>query len=156
MSASTIALTLAATSGVAHAQVTSSSINGAVVDSNGNGIANASVALVNTATGFARTLSTDSNGAFSGRNLPITGLYSITVRASGFQGEVVEGVALSLSDDTKLSFQLDGETTGGDEVVAVAQRTVVTNLALGPNASFGLETLENAPSINRNLSLIHI
>jgi len=156
MSASTIALTtaltLAATTGVAHAQVTSSSINGMVVDSNGNGIADASVSLVNTATGFARTVSTDSGGSFTGRNLPITGLYSITVRAPGFQGEVVEGVALSLSDDTQLSFQLDGLSGGGDTVVAVAQRQVVTNLALGPNASFGLETLENAPSINRNIA----
>ena len=152
MSASTIALTLAATTGAAHAQVTSSSINGAVVDSNGNGIANASVSLVNTSTGFARTVSTDSNGSFTGRNLPITGLYSITVRAAGFQGEVVEGVALSLSDDTQLSFQLDGETVGEDEIIVVGQRQVVTNLALGPNASFGIETLENAPAINRNIA----
>jgi len=156
MSASTIALTtvltLAATTGVAHAQVTSSSVVGVVVDSNGNGVSNATVGLLNENTGLARAVTTNSAGNFSIRGLPVNGTYGVTVTAPGFQGERVEGVSLSLGDDTQLSFQLDGETAFEDEIVVVGQRQVLSTLAVGPNASFGLGELQNSPAINRNIT----
>lgn len=151
MSASAMALTLAATSGIAHAQVTTSTVQGMVVDANGNALSNVSIALVNSANGLARAATTDTNGNFSVRNLPVSGLYNITATANGYQGETVEGVALSLGGTTNLSFSLD-QGALEDEIIVVAQRTVLADVAVGPSATFGQLTLENAPAINRNIA----
>jgi hypothetical protein len=151
MSASAMALTLAATSGIAHAQVTTSAVNGVVIDNNGAGISNANILLLNTSTGLSRTVSTDSSGNFAVRSLPVTGLYSVTVTANGYQGERVDDIGLTLGGTTNLSFSLD-QGSAEDTVVAVAQRMVMADVAIGPSASFGLDTLENAPAINRNIT----
>ena len=147
MSASTIALTLAATTGVAHAQVTSSSVVGTVVDSSGNPVSGASIVLRNTSTGLTRSVTTDSTGGFSVRGLPVSGAYDVTASSPSYQGKRVEGIVLSLGDTSQLRFELEA----GDEVIAVGQRQVVTTLAIGPNASFGTDLIENAPAINRSL-----
>ncbi|MEL6686144.1 MAG: TonB-dependent receptor [Pseudomonadota bacterium] len=146
--------TLAATAMIptlAQAQVTTSSVRGFVQSDTGSAVSNALVQITNTETGFTRVVATDGNGAFSIRNLSITGAYDIEVTAESFQGERVEGVMLSLGDSTELNFVLAGGEFV-DEVIVVAQRQVLAELAIGPNASFGLETLENAPAINRTIS----
>lgn len=136
---------------LAQAQVTTSTIRGFVQSDAGAPISNAVVRISNNETGFARTVTTDGSGAFSIRNLSVTGGYDIEVTATSFQGERVENVALTLGDNTSLTFVLEGGEFI-DEIIVVAQRNVLADLAIGPNASFGLETLENAPAINRNIS----
>lgn len=146
--------TLAATAMIptlAQAQVTTSSVRGFVQSDAGAAISNALVQITNTETGFTRVVATDGNGAFAIRNLSVTGAYDIEVTAESFQGERVEGIMLSLGDDTELNFALSGGEFV-DEIIVVAQRQVLAELAIGPNASFGLETLENAPAINRTIS----
>lgn len=137
---------------LAQAQVTTSAIRGVVQTDAGAGVPNAMVTVTNNDTGFARSVNTDSNGSFNVRNLSVTGTYNVEVTAANFQGERVENIALSLSNDSQLGFQLSEETTITDEIIVVAQRQVVADLAIGPNASFGIDTLENAPSINRNIA----
>lgn len=145
--------TLAATAllpTLAVAQVTTSAIRGVVQTDTGTAVPNATISLVNNDTGFARTVRTDGSGNFSIRNLSVTGSYNVEVNAPNLQGERVENVRLNLSDDTQLAFQLGSDVM--DEIIVVAQRQVVADLAIGPNASFGIDTLENAPSINRNIA----
>ena len=151
LTASSLA-TVAALPTVASAQVTTSDIRGAITTEAGLPVNGATVTLINSETGFARQVATDSAGAFVVRNLPITGAYDITITAPGLQGERVEGVRLSLGDATQLNFALADESAEIDEIVVVGQRQVVADLALGPNASFGLAVLEEAPAINRNIA----
>ena len=150
MSASAFALTmgLAAT---ASAQVTTSDITGFVTTETGTPISNANVAVSNSATGFARQVNTDSNGAFTVRNLSVSGVYNVSVSAEGYQGERVENISLKLGGTSALNFALDNGAIQ-DEIIVVAQRNVLADIAIGPSASFGLETLENAPAINRNIA----
>jgi outer membrane receptor for ferrienterochelin and colicin len=137
---------------LAQAQVTTSAISGVVQTDSGAGVPNAMVRVVNNDTGFTRSVMTDTNGSFNIRNLSVTGTYNVEVTAANLQGKRVEDIALSLSGESQLAFSLSPETTIADEIVVVAQRMVVANLAIGPNASFGIATLENAPSINRNIA----
>lgn len=137
---------------LAQAQVTTSAIRGVVQTDAGAGVPNAMVRVTNNATGFTRSVTTDNNGSFNVRNLSVTGTYNVEVTAANFQGERVEDIALSLSNESQLAFELSAETTITDEIIVVAQRMVVADLAIGPNASFGLETLQNAPAINRNIA----
>lgn len=135
----------------AHAQVTTSEITGVITTETGAPVSNATVSIVNTATGFTRTVMADESGNFSLRNLSVTGLYDISVSGDGYQGERVEGVALSLGSATAMSFDLATGTTT-DEVIVVGQRQILGDAAVGPSASFSLATLENAPAINRNIA----
>ena len=150
LSSSALALTMGLAT-AAHAQVTTSEVQGYVTNESGNPILGAMVTLSNTATGFVRSVSTDSGGAFAVRNLPVSGSYNVTVSADGYTGERVEDIALALGGTTALNFALEGGSSD-DEIIVVGQRQVLANLAVGPSASFGLTTIENAPAINRNIA----
>lgn len=149
MTTSVIALTAAMTP-AALAQVTTSSVQGYVTNENANPIAGATVRLSNPSTGISRTVTTDTSGAFSVRNLPVTGLYNVEISADGFQREQVQDIALSLGGTTALNFALGGGSIE-DEIIVVAQRSVLADVAVGPSAVFDLSIIEDAPAINRDI-----
>ena len=129
---------------------TASSIRGTVVDAAGIAVANATVQVSNSSTSLSRGTTTDTNGVFTIRNLPVDGAYSVSADSPSGASAKLEDIALSLGQTTDLTLQL--QTSGTiDEVVVVGAR-VPTQVALGPNATFGLETLRNAPAINRNIA----
>ncbi|MEM6746238.1 MAG: TonB-dependent receptor [Pseudomonadota bacterium] len=144
-----LALT-AAMAPAALAQDTTGGIRGNVETETGASISGATVVVVNTETGLSRTVRTNSNGDFSVRNLPVNGFYSVSVTAPGFAGERAEGVTLSLGSVSTLSFDLGSST--GDEIVVVATRSVVADVAVGPNATFTAQDLQTLPTINRNIT----
>lgn len=150
LGASTVALSLSL-AGTAMAQSTTSTINGVVASDAGAPISNATILIVDSTTGFTRTVTTDANGQFSVRNLSVGGSYDVSVTGAGFQGERVEGLNLTLGGTSALNFNLSPSGNVEDEIIVVAQRQVLADVALGPNASFGLDTLENAPAINRDI-----
>lgn len=147
---SAVALSMA-TAIPAIAQVTTSEIVGTVTSETGAAISGAVVTVQNIQTGLVRTVTTDGSGGFAARNLPVTGLYNVSATRSGFQGERVEEIALSLGGGTAFNFVLSNEV-GEDEIIVVAQQTVVADIAIGPSATFGKIQLENAPAINRNIA----
>ncbi|NNC38900.1 MAG: TonB-dependent receptor [Hyphomonadaceae bacterium] len=137
--------------GLAQAQVTTGEVGGVVTTETGAPISGATITVTNTDTGFTRTVRSNSDGQFAVRNLNVTGLYDILVAGDGYQGERVEDIALSLGGTTSLNFDLAGGTSA-DEIIVVGQRMVLADVAVGPSASFGLATIENAPAINRNIA----
>lgn len=150
LGASTIALSMGmATS--AMAQTTTSTIQGYVTSEAGAAISNAAVTVVDTKSGFTRTVTTNDNGQFAVRNLSVGGSYDVSIAGSGFQSTRVEGLNLTIGGTSALNFTLAPATQNVDEVIVVAQRQVLADVALGPNASFGLEALESAPAINRDI-----
>lgn len=145
--------TLAATAlmpTLAQAQVTTSSISGSVISPSGNPVEGATILLVNSATGFQRSVTTDTSGLFAARNLSLTGLYNVTVSADGFAPTQVEGLALTLGGNSVLNFALDDGSIQ-DEIIVVAQRQVLADVAIGPSATFTLQQLEDLPAINRDI-----
>lgn len=144
MSASALALTMAATSG-AHAQLTSSAISGSVTDSNGNAVSNANVTIVYGPTGSARTATTSGNGVFFSSGLRVGGPYTITVTSSA--GNIVqENIRLSpSSNNIRLSIE------AMDEVIATAQQTVGANIGDGVGTAFSEDDILNSASTNRDL-----
>lgn len=135
---------------LAQAQVTTSSISGSVTSDMGSPVSGATVLLVNTATGFQRSVTTDESGLFATRNLSLTGLYDVTISADGFQPTQVEGLALTLGGNSVLNFALtDGSIQ--DEIIVVGQRQVLADVAIGPSATFTLAQLEDLPAINRDI-----
>ncbi len=134
----------------AMAQQTTGAIRGVVTDEAGAPVAGAKVTVMDANTGFARTVTTNNSGAFSVRNLSVSGDYTVVANDAGYQGERVEDVKLSLGDTTELNFALSQDA--GDTIVVVGERSVVADIAVGPNSTFDLATLETVPAINRNIT----
>ena len=69
-------------------------LRGRVVDSSGAPIAGAQVTVVNTDTGFTRTVSTDAAGAYGFADLPLTGRYEVSFAHEGLAAEKRSGLEL--------------------------------------------------------------
>ncbi len=147
---SAIALSMA---GVAMAQVTTSAVRGAVTDDDGQAVSGALVTITDPSTGLTRTATTNQTGLYSIRNLPVSSGYVVTVTSSEFQGQFIEDVGLNLGDATQVDFTLtnDGEARQ-ETIVVTASVSDLAPTAAGPSATFGLETLQRAPAINRNIT----
>jgi len=133
------------------AQQTTSDIRGVVTDEAGNPIAGASVVVTDVLTGTTRRVSTDATGRFGAQNLDTSGDYTVTATAAGFQGQGVENVRLSLGDTSVVSFALPRAGASGDEVVVVATRSAVAEVALGPNSTFDFDDLQSGPAASRDI-----
>ena len=137
----------------AEAQVTTSEIRGSVSSDSGAVVSDASVSITDTATGLTRSTTTSATGAYAIRNLPISSSYQVTVSATGLQSQQVDNVPLVLGDTTNLDFTLTADADRTlDTIVVTASATDLIQTAVGPSATFGLETLQNAPTINRNIT----
>ncbi|MEO1044618.1 MAG: TonB-dependent receptor [Pseudomonadota bacterium] len=134
----------------AAAQQIVSGIEGTVNDESGQPISGATVTITDTRTGSTRTSSTGADGRFRSDNLVTGGPYTITATAPGFEGQSVEEQFLTLQGNKQYRFNL---TSGADAdiIVVSAARANVSQLAVGPGQSFGIETLEGFPSISRDV-----
>jgi hypothetical protein len=83
----------------------SGTIVGTITDESGATVADATVMLVNTASGFTRTVGTNSAGQYVAPSIP-TGVYNVTAEKTGFQKLVRGGVQLTAADTVTLSLSL--------------------------------------------------
>ncbi|WP_291079256.1 TonB-dependent receptor [Hyphomonas sp.] len=147
---SAVALSMA---GVAMAQVTTSSIRGQVTNDEGQAVAGALVTVTDPTTGLTRTATTNNVGQYTIRSLPISSDYVVSVTSDDLQGQYLEDVGLSLGDATQVNFTLSTDSEARQETIVVtASAADLAPTATGPSASFGLETLQKAPAINRNIT----
>jgi hypothetical protein len=102
--------------GFASAQTTGGTLRGAVTDSQGLAIADASVTITNNDTKVTTPLSTTAAGIYNYPDLPV-GNYSITVEKDGFQKVVRSGVQIFANQVTEVNLNLPlGSVTSTIEV----------------------------------------
>jgi hypothetical protein len=100
------------------AQVASSEVSGAILDSTGAAVANAKVTATSLATNLAREAVSDSSGSYIITLLP-PGDYTITVEASGFRKLVQSGLSLQINQQARLDLTLQlGQVSETVEVTA--------------------------------------
>ncbi len=134
------------------AQQTSSAVRGTVTSESGAPIANSTVTIRNEQSGLTRTATTDANGEFNFRNLPVGYNYSVTASSSGYGSERYEDISLNLGKTASVNFALAAGSAVAEEVMVVATRSELSQIAVGPSSTFGLEELELSPAINRNIT----
>jgi hypothetical protein len=89
----------------AQSQATTGIIRGVVSDPSGTPVANATVTLRETRTGFQRQITTNERGVFVASLLPL-GTYDVTARAVGRSEARRTGVSLNVGATVDLAFQL--------------------------------------------------
>ncbi len=134
-----------------NAQETSSAVSGTISSETGAPVAGATVTIRSDATGLTRSATTNASGEYIIRNLPVgTQAYTLTVRGAGFADERRSGVSINLGSTATESFALSSGAEM-EEIVTFGTQQAVAQVAVGPNSTFGLESLETAPAINRNI-----
>lgn len=125
------------------AQSTSATFSGTVTDENGGLVLGATVKVVNTESGFERTVTTNDNGSFVVPLLPPS-TYRVTIQRDGFAPFEIAEVVLNANDQRAVnirlrvgqigeSVQVTSEASLIDESPAVGttvDRTFVSNLPL--------------------------
>src|SRR3954451_566618 len=98
------------------AQMTRGTILGVIQDPSGATISNASVKIVNSATGVERTTTSGSDGSYRFAGVD-PGLYNVTFTATGFATSEVKNINVSTSQEVTLNQQLAvGATTSTVDV----------------------------------------
>jgi hypothetical protein len=131
------------------AQDITGSISGIVKDGNGGLIAGATVIVKDIDKNItARTVTTDSDGAYSAPLLPI-GRYSVTIEATGFKRHTETGIELNVND--RLSVDIMLEVGGATEEVVI--QAAPTQVELQSASAAGLVSnieVKELPLNNRN------
>ena len=75
----------------------------------------------------------------------------MSVSSEGYKSGRIDGLAVNLGQTASVAV---GLITAGEieEIIVTASSEVTTQVATGPSASFGLEALQTAPAINRNIT----
>lgn len=103
-----------------HAQTTTATIVGDVVDSSGAALVDAKIVVRNVGTGLERDTTTDNNGAYRVPTLN-PGTYEVTVTKSGFQTQNAKNIVLEVAQTVKLDFKLGvGQVSESVQVTAAA------------------------------------
>jgi outer membrane receptor for ferrienterochelin and colicin len=135
----------------AYAQATTGAIRGSVVSQDGSAAADAEIRVTDTRTSISRSTSTNADGTFNISGLPIGGPFEINVIADDYKTAQVTGVYTSLSEVANYNIVLE-EGQLEEIVVTASGEFQVGSLAMGPNATFDIDTLQAAPAVNRNIT----
>ena len=124
-------------------------INGTVLDVNGGAVADADVQIINSATeALTRRLSTGSDGSFVATLLPPASYY-VVVNKSGFSEAKVVGIAVRVTETTRVSLALKpGTVSERIEISAQVVTVETTNATTGQ--TIGTETVRDLPLATQN------
>lgn len=132
------------------AQETTSSIRGTITQPDGSPAANASVRIIDTRTGSARTTSTSDTGQFTASGLRVGGPYTVQVDATGSAPQAITDITLGLGETYDFDVTLAPAAT--ETVMVTADAVRAAQVAVGPSTTFSLADLQDAPAINRNIN----
>ena len=140
---------------VSYAQ-TSSSVRGTVSDTSGTPLSGAQVVVKNESTGFVRTVSTNENGAFVLRNVPVGNGFTVEAGLDQYQPKSYADISFNLGKATELDFAL-ASLSGSEEITLEVISVIGTAIqaqqaSAGVGSTFNLSDIESAPAINRNIT----
>jgi hypothetical protein len=132
-----VALVVLACVFAAHAQVTTGTVRGTVIDPNGAVVPNAKVTITKQSTTESKTTQTTSSGEYAFNNLLPGNDYSIAIEAPNFKTLTLSDVRIQLNQTTDVPAQLTlggvGETVtvtaGGTELVDTSTQNLATTFS---------------------------
>jgi hypothetical protein len=140
----------------ATAQVTTASITGQVLESNGQMLAGANVLAVHVPTGTRYGVSSRSDGRFTIPNMRVGGPYTVTVSFVGFQEQKLEQISLALGQTLVLEFSMKEDATSlGEIVISEKANPDINNQRTGYSNNFSNDQIRQMPTITRSASDIY-
>lgn len=132
--------------------VTTSSINGKVVDANNQILPGANIVAVHTPSGTKYGAITDFDGFFRIVNMRVGGPYTITVTFVGYENVVKNNVYLQLGDSEEIDVTMSESSNELDEVVITTQRDGIFDAGkTGTGTNVSTREINTLPSVSRGL-----
>lgn len=136
--------------------VTSSAVNGRVVDANGQPVTGATVQIVHVPSGTTKIVTTDSDGRYAAQGLRVGGPFDITAAKAGLSQSERDNVYLQLGQTSAINLTMAASTAEaknlGEVTVSastLAQTFSADNKGLSTNVSG--RKLETTPQGNRSI-----
>ncbi len=135
-----------------YAQVTTSSLTGAVTDSKGEALVGATVVATHTPSGTTYGAATRTDGRYTIPGMRIGGPYTVKVSFVGYKDQEVQEVYLSLGVAANINAKLeDASTELAEIIVSGAKNDIFSSDRTGAAASYGTTTINNLPTIGRTV-----
>lgn len=148
-----LVLVVIATIAVTQAQVTTSSVVGQVVDSQGEPLPGANIVATHEPSGTRYGAVSNLDGRYTIPNMRIGGPYSVQVSFIGFEPVSYTGMVLKLGEPYSLSTTLSDDSTELGEVIVTGSRTgELESNKTGTSTSISTKQLTDLPQINRSVT----
>lgn len=132
--------------------VTTSSINGRVLDQDGEPLIAANVTAVHTPSGSFYGNTTDFDGFFRISNMRVGGPYTITVSYTGYQDDVKENIYLRLGQAYKLESVMSSSDVLLNEIAIVGNANdIFDGNRTGAQTTISEELINQVPTVSRSL-----
>ncbi|NII84705.1 MULTISPECIES: TonB-dependent receptor [unclassified Pedobacter] len=134
------------------AQTTQASISGVITDQQKKPIPGVSVQIKNNSTGFTTRTSTNAQGEYTFKELPLGGPYTVKAVYVGFGEQSRSGYMLNLGDVVKIAITMQetSQNLEAVEVVASGLKNKVKNF--GASTEISAKTMTQLPVNGRNFS----
>ena len=147
-----ITLVLITTTSMFGQGVTTSSINGKIIDNNEDGLPGANVVAIHTESGTKYGASTDFDGYFRISNMRAGGPYTITISYIGFKDFSQSNVFLQLGQTFAINHKLLEAASALEEVVITATLNgVFDGNKTGTGTYVSKRQIENLPTVSRGI-----
>jgi len=131
--------------------VTTSGLQGQIIDQSEETLIGATVVAIHTPTGTMYGTTTDENGYYRLDNMKVGGPYKITASYVGQEDIVYDQVYLRLGEPLRLNVALGESSIALEEIVVTAQQGSVGKNS-GTSTQIGTDEIENLPTLNRDLT----
>jgi hypothetical protein len=136
------------------AQVTTSSINGAIKSPTGEALAGATIRATHEPSGTVYTTVTQTNGTFSILGMRTGGPYKVVITYVGFEPKVINNVNLILGEAFIVNENLGQGQSQLQEVTVTAtgRNSILSNERTGASTNINARQLTTLPTISRSLT----
>lgn len=131
--------------------VTTSSMQGKIVDANGEPLIGANILAVHQPSGTSYGDATDVQGNYRIPNMRVGGPYKITVSYTGYSSTETDNIYLRLGEALRQNFTLQ-ETALELEAVVVSASSRIAGQAAGASTQITSEEIDVMPTLNRNIN----
>src|ERR1700728_2820500 len=146
-----VLLALMAAGGLANAQVTAA-ISGKVEDATGTGVNGAAITVRSVETGATRTTTSDQNGAFTVRLLPL-GAQEVKAEKQGFKSALRTGINLELGEDAAVNLRLEvGDLA--QQVTVSEENPIVNTTTSQTSGTVGERDVKDLPLNGRSFDAL--
>ena len=133
---------------------TASTIRGQVADSNGVALENIAVEVIHEPTGKVKTITTNANGNFNLRGMPVGGPYLVRISGgSDLKFETINDLYLKLGEAAKITL-VAREEQEIERITVTGQLAMAGTYKVGPSEEFNAKDIENTVAINRDLKSV--
>ncbi|WP_343557655.1 carboxypeptidase regulatory-like domain-containing protein [Sphingobacterium sp.] len=136
-----------------YAQTTQAGFSGKVTDENNKGVHGASIEVRNESTGFTTKTSTNANGDFNFKELPLGGPYTVKVTYIGYGEQVRSGFNLNQGDIVRLTIPIQNTSNVLETVELIGVSTLKNKIEnLGAATAVTAKDIAKLPVNGRNFT----